>query len=195
MSTGGCAEGGHLSLRCRHANGAGKEVGMSPWALRVLRGLVLLIPFAIGLFPNHNVWAIQAENLEARIASLPLSFIPNAGQLPEDAIFMVKDRAYTVLFGSRGVTFVVHGGRGSAVVQLRFLGANEGVLVEGLDDAEEIDLGGGSTIPLVLNVKQIYVKDECITDKEKISIEFSPIARIGKSYARLGDEINPPKIP
>jgi len=96
--------------------------------------LVLLIPFAIGLFPNHNVWAVQAEKLEARIASLPLSFIPNAGQLPEDVIFMVKDRAYTVLFGSRGVTFVVHGGRGSAVVQLRFLGANEGVLVEGLDE-------------------------------------------------------------
>ena len=63
------------------------------------------------------------------------------------------------------------------------------------DFNQEIDLGGGLTIPLVLNVKQIYVKDECITDKEKISIEFSPIARIGKSYARLGDEINPPKIP
>ena len=60
---------------------------------------------------------------------------------------------------------------------------------------QEIGLGGGSTIPLVLNVKQIYVKDEVITDKERITIEFKPVARIGKSYAFLGDEIAPPKIP
>ncbi|MCD6432534.1 MAG: flavin reductase family protein [Sulfurimonas sp.] len=63
------------------------------------------------------------------------------------------------------------------------------------DFNQEIDLGGGSTIPLVLNVKQIYVKDEVITDKERITIEFNPIARIGKSYAPLGEEIAPPKIP
>jgi flavin reductase (DIM6/NTAB) family NADH-FMN oxidoreductase RutF len=60
---------------------------------------------------------------------------------------------------------------------------------------QEIDLGGGSTIPLVLNVKQIYVKDEVIVDKERITIEFDPVARIGKSYAFLADEITPPKIP
>ena len=60
---------------------------------------------------------------------------------------------------------------------------------------QEIDLGGGSTIPLILNVKQIYVKDEVIIDKERITIEFNPVARIGKSYAFLGDEIAPPKIP
>ncbi|MEA2098614.1 MAG: flavin reductase family protein [Campylobacterota bacterium] len=60
---------------------------------------------------------------------------------------------------------------------------------------QEIDLGGGSTIPLVLNVKQIYVNNEVITDSERMTIEFNPVARIGKSYATLGDEITPPKIP
>ncbi len=60
---------------------------------------------------------------------------------------------------------------------------------------QEIDLGESSTIPVVLNVKQIYVKDEAITDKERMSIEFNPVARIGKSYAFLGDEITPPTIP
>jgi len=60
---------------------------------------------------------------------------------------------------------------------------------------QEIDLGGGSTIPLVLNVKQIYVNNEVITDNERMTIEFNPVARIGKSYAFLGDEITPPKIP
>ncbi len=63
------------------------------------------------------------------------------------------------------------------------------------DFNQEIDLGGGSTIPLVLNVKHIYVDDEVITDKERITIEFNPVARIGKSYAFLGDEITPPVIP
>ena len=61
--------------------------------------------------------------------------------------------------------------------------------------SQEIDLGGGSTIPLVLNVKQIFVNDEVITDKERLTIAFNPVARIGKSYAFLGDEIEAPVIP
>lgn len=60
---------------------------------------------------------------------------------------------------------------------------------------QEIDLGGGSTIPIVLNVKKIFVQDEYISDKERITIDFKPVARIGKSYAFLGEEITPPKIP
>jgi flavin reductase (DIM6/NTAB) family NADH-FMN oxidoreductase RutF len=63
------------------------------------------------------------------------------------------------------------------------------------DFNQEIDLGGGSTIPLVLNVKHIFVDDAVITDKERMTIEFNPVARIGKSYAFLGDEITPPTIP
>lgn len=60
---------------------------------------------------------------------------------------------------------------------------------------QEIDLGGGSTVPLVLNVKQIFVGEEVITDKERLTISFDPVARIGKSYAFLGDEIEAPVIP
>jgi flavin reductase (DIM6/NTAB) family NADH-FMN oxidoreductase RutF len=60
---------------------------------------------------------------------------------------------------------------------------------------QEIDLGGGTTIPLVLNVDEIFVDDRCIVDKQKLTISFEPVARIGKSYAFLGDEITPPQIP
>ena len=60
---------------------------------------------------------------------------------------------------------------------------------------QEIDLGGGTTIPLVLNVKQIFVDDEVITDKERLTISFDPVARIGKSYAFLGEDIDAPSIP
>ena len=63
------------------------------------------------------------------------------------------------------------------------------------DFNQEIDLGGGSTVPLVLGVKHIYLKDENITNKERLTIEFNPVARIGKSYAFLGEEIAPPSIP
>jgi len=59
---------------------------------------------------------------------------------------------------------------------------------------QEIDLGGGTTIPLVLNVKEMFVDDRVITDKERLSISFKPVARIGKSYAFLGDEIDAPVI-
>lgn len=60
---------------------------------------------------------------------------------------------------------------------------------------QEIGLGGGTTVPLVLNVEQIFVDDEVITDKERLTIAFKPVARIGKSYAFLGTEIKAPAIP
>ena len=60
---------------------------------------------------------------------------------------------------------------------------------------QEIDLGGGSTIPLILNVHKMFVNDEVITDQERLTIAFNPVARIGKSYAFLGDEIEAPMIP
>jgi flavin reductase (DIM6/NTAB) family NADH-FMN oxidoreductase RutF len=59
---------------------------------------------------------------------------------------------------------------------------------------QEIDLGNSSTIPVVLNVKEIYVDDKNIIDKEKLTISFDPVARIGKSYAFLGEEIPAPII-
>jgi flavin reductase (DIM6/NTAB) family NADH-FMN oxidoreductase RutF len=60
---------------------------------------------------------------------------------------------------------------------------------------QEIDLGGGSTIPLILEIGEIYVNDEIITDKERLAIDFDPVGRIGKRYALMGEEIEPPQIP
>jgi len=63
------------------------------------------------------------------------------------------------------------------------------------DFNQEIDLGDSLTIPIILNVKNIYIKDEAIVDKEQMVIEFNPVARIGKSYAYLSKEIKAPIIP
>jgi flavin reductase (DIM6/NTAB) family NADH-FMN oxidoreductase RutF len=60
---------------------------------------------------------------------------------------------------------------------------------------QEIDLGDSSTIPLVLNVNEIYVDDKNIIDKERLTISYDPVARIGKSYAFLGEDIAAPVIP
>ncbi len=60
---------------------------------------------------------------------------------------------------------------------------------------QEIDLGGGTTVPVILNIDKIYVRDDVVTDQENLTLTFSPIARIGKSYAFLGEEIVPPSIP
>ena len=60
---------------------------------------------------------------------------------------------------------------------------------------QEIDLKDSKTIPLVVEIKQQYVDDACIIDNEKMHISYAPVARVGRSYAKLGEEITPPKMP
>ncbi len=61
---------------------------------------------------------------------------------------------------------------------------------------QEIALAGSKTIPLVLEIQQQFLDERVITEKEgKITISFKPVARIGKKYAFLGEEIDPPTIP
>jgi len=62
------------------------------------------------------------------------------------------------------------------------------------DFHQEIDLKGSKTIPLVLQIKEQYIADRIISDKERITLEYEPLARVGKAYALLGKNITPPKI-
>jgi len=59
---------------------------------------------------------------------------------------------------------------------------------------QEIELKDSQTIPLIVEIKHQYIKDEIIVDKDKITLEYEPVARVGKSYALLGKEITPPKL-
>jgi len=59
---------------------------------------------------------------------------------------------------------------------------------------QEIELKGSQTIPLVVEIKHQFIDDKIVSDKEKITLSYEPIARIGKSYALLGKKINPPTI-
>lgn len=60
---------------------------------------------------------------------------------------------------------------------------------------QEVKLESSKTIPLIVEIKHQYIDDVFITDIEHLSIDFEPVARVGKSYALLGEEIEPPKIP
>ena len=57
---------------------------------------------------------------------------------------------------------------------------------------QEIDIGGGSTIPIVLNVNEIFVDEKSITNHEKLTIKFKPVARVARNYAFLGEDIDAP---
>ena len=59
---------------------------------------------------------------------------------------------------------------------------------------QEIDLKGSKTIPLVVEIKAQFIDDKIISDKERITLDYAPIARVGKSYALLGKNITPPTI-
>jgi len=60
---------------------------------------------------------------------------------------------------------------------------------------QEIDLKGSKTIPLIVEIKQQFIDESCIQDQERLAISYEPVARVGKSYALLSEEITPPKIP
>ncbi len=59
---------------------------------------------------------------------------------------------------------------------------------------EEITLGG-PTVPLVLDVKAIWLADRIVKDPQRLSIDFEPLARLGKAYATIGEKLEAPTIP
>ena len=60
---------------------------------------------------------------------------------------------------------------------------------------QEVALQGSKTIPVIVEIKHLYLDNEIISDREKINMEFSSIARIGRKYTTLGESIDPPEIP
>lgn len=60
---------------------------------------------------------------------------------------------------------------------------------------QEVDLKESKTIPLIVEIKHLYLDDKIISNKEKLMLDFSTISRIGRSYASTDKEIEAPKIP
>lgn len=60
---------------------------------------------------------------------------------------------------------------------------------------QEVALKGSKTIPVIVKIKHLYLNDTIISDIKEIALEFSSIARVGKGYASLREDIQTPKIP
>ena len=60
---------------------------------------------------------------------------------------------------------------------------------------DEVDLGQSKTVPLIVQVRQQFVDDGCLTDPQRLAISFDPLARMGKGYAGIGEPLVPPDIP
>ena len=57
---------------------------------------------------------------------------------------------------------------------------------------QEVNLKGSKTIPVIVEIKHLYLNNEIISDKEKVNLEFAGIARVGRNYAMQGETIIAP---
>jgi len=58
-----------------------------------------------------------------------------------------------------------------------------------------INLGEKSTVPIIVNIENIFIDDSKLKDKSKKTIDFNPVARLGGEYASLSEKIPAPIIP
>jgi flavin reductase (DIM6/NTAB) family NADH-FMN oxidoreductase RutF len=170
------------------------------WVVTEDEGVVNIAPFSyfIGLSSDPASVLISVGH---KPDGTPKDTLANLRKNRKCTICMVEEKDLEKMhFSSKGVDKEVSE---AALFDIETETVAEGYppMIKGVPSAyfcelnQEIDLGGGSTIPLVLNVKEIFVDDAVITDKERLTISFDPVARIGKSYAFLGEEIEAPKIP
>jgi len=170
------------------------------WVVTEDDGVVNIAPFSyfIGLSSDPATVLISVGH---KLDGSPKDTLANIRKNGKCTICMVEEKDLEKMhFSSKGVDKEISEAEMFDIGTVSLLDGYP-PMIEGVPSAyfcelnQEIDLGGGSTIPLVLNVKQIFVDDTVITDKERLTIAFKPVARIGKSYAFLGEEIEAPKIP
>ncbi len=58
-----------------------------------------------------------------------------------------------------------------------------------------IDLGDARTIPVILNVENIYIDDKNLETNPRVKVNFNPVARVAREYAFLTKRIKAPTIP
>ncbi|CAA6828512.1 MAG: Nitrilotriacetate monooxygenase component B (EC [uncultured Sulfurovum sp.] len=60
---------------------------------------------------------------------------------------------------------------------------------------QEVDLSNSKTIPTIVEIKHLYINDTIISNTEKLSFEVDAIGRVGRGYAKLGDDVLAPEFP
>jgi len=170
------------------------------WVVTEDNGVINIAPFSyfIGLSSEPASVLISVGH---KANGTPKDTLANIRKTQKCTICMVEEKDLKKMhFSSKGLDSEVSEAELFDIATKRLIDGYP-PMIEGVPSAyfctlnQEINLGGGTTIPLVLNVKEMFVDDRIITDKKKLSISYKPVARIGKSYAFLGKEIDAPLIP
>jgi len=91
-------------------------------ALAALLGAVLivsLIPAVAELNLSNSSYPTEEANKESvqvSMLKLPLSFIENRGQSPNDVKFLIKTSGQTVFFTPKSIEFALNSGNNSSIV-------------------------------------------------------------------------------
>jgi flavin reductase (DIM6/NTAB) family NADH-FMN oxidoreductase RutF len=57
--------------------------------------------------------------------------------------------------------------------------------------SDEVILKNDTTVPVILDIKEIYLDDKRIIDRDALSVEFTPVAHIaGSEYALSGEKVS-----
>lgn len=57
---------------------------------------------------------------------------------------------------------------------------------------QEVDLKDSKTVPLIVEIKHMYIADEIFSDRDKLYFNYKPIARVGAKYSFLQKLIDAP---
>ena len=127
----------------------------------------------------------------------PKDTLKNIRESKKCTICMVNDAALTKMHQSSGEFKAEESEVQKFDIETKRVVEGFPPMVTGVENAffceflQEVELQGSQTIPLIVEIKEQYIADEIIVDREKLRLEYSPIARVGKSYARIGQEIEP----
>ena len=170
------------------------------WIVTEDNGVINIAPFSyfIGLSSNP---ATVLVSIGHKADGTPKDTLANIRKTKKCTICMVEEKDLQKMhFSSKGLDKDISEAKLFDIPTTKVVDGYP-PMIEGVVTAyfctlnQEIDLGESKTIPVVLNIKEMFIDDRVITDKERLSISFNPVARIGKSYAFLGKEIEAPTIP
>jgi hypothetical protein len=99
-----------------------------PLRLRVSLPVCFFLTAWLASIPVH----VAAQEVKAKLGSLPLAFEPNQGQAPSRYKFLARRNGMTTFFLHDGMDMVVSGGKSSATrIHLRWVGADPVAAVSG----------------------------------------------------------------
>lgn len=170
------------------------------WVVTEANGIVNVAPFSYftGLSSNPPTMIFSVGH---KSDGTPKDTLRNLRHTKKCTVCLVKPEQLEAMHYSSKELDALSSEAEQFDLPLRTLVKGYPPMVEGVPSAfvcdlfSEVSLGESKTIPLIVQIRHQFIDDACITDTARLTIDFAPVARVGKSYALLGETIAPPKIP